>query len=97
MLKCSRQYALRRRSAAVCLKPCYRPACAFPHLVKRSDRLRCGRYSWTQPQTVPSWQAPRSLSFNEPVLVWPMASSSAAYAAKLLHSMSIHVRSRRLV
>jgi hypothetical protein len=43
MLKCSRQYALRRRSAAVCLKPCYRPACAFPNLAKRSDRLRCGR------------------------------------------------------
>ena len=36
MLKCSHQYALRRRSAAVCLKPCYRPAC-FPNLVKRSD------------------------------------------------------------
>ena len=35
-MKCSHQYALRRRSAAVCLKPCYRPAC-FPNQVKRSD------------------------------------------------------------
>lgn len=79
MSKCSRPYALRRRSAAACLKPCYRPACAFPDPAKRSDRLRCGRYSWTQPQTasVPSWHVPPTLSFTQSVLVWLIASWSA--------------------
>jgi hypothetical protein len=75
MLKCSRQYALRRRSAAACLKPCYRPACAFPNQVKRSDRRPLFLDAASNPNgTFLAGSEAPSLSFTQPVLVWLTAS-----------------------